>query len=115
MLQGGLWEPRSGTLGHGLAGHLGDELTGTPMAVFCAPWGQQNAFDVFALGRDGAVKHKWWDWAQWGPTVTGWADLVGRFRGSPVAVRWGSMLSLFWVGPDGALQGTHWTCTQLGP
>jgi hypothetical protein len=34
-------------------------------------WGP-NRLDVFVLGTDSALYHKWWDGSAWGPSVTGW-------------------------------------------
>jgi N,N-dimethylformamidase len=94
---------------------LGGQLAGTPVAVSRAPWGNPNGFDVFALGRDGAVRHKWWDGAQWGPVPGGWNTLGGQLAGSPVAVNWGAYVTVLAVAPDGTLQGKYWNGTQWGP
>jgi hypothetical protein len=34
-------------------------------------WGA-NRLDVFVLGTDRALYHKWWDGSAWGPSVTGY-------------------------------------------
>ncbi len=41
-------------------------------------WGS-NRLDVFGLGLDSAMYHKWWDGSNWGPSVTDWQLLGGKF------------------------------------
>ena len=36
-----------------------------------------NRLDVFAIGTDSALYHKWWDGNAWGPSVTGWEAMGG--------------------------------------
>jgi hypothetical protein len=54
---------------------------GRPEAV---SWGS-NRIDVFAVGVDGALWHKWWDGQRWG----GFESLGGRVEGTPSAISWG--------------------------
>ncbi|MBJ6764987.1 hypothetical protein JGU66_29840 [Myxococcaceae bacterium JPH2] len=93
----------------------GGQLTGAPCSVSRAPWGMPGAFDIFALGKDGSVHHKWWSGTSWGPSATGLADLGGALIGAPVAVNWGTYLTLMAVGTDGALRLRYWDGAQWYP
>jgi len=45
----------------------------TPQPQSSSPvlsWGP-NRLDVFAVGTDGALYHKWWNGSSWGPSLTG--------------------------------------------
>ena len=46
---------------------MGGVCSGPP-AVVC--WGP-NRLDVFVVGTDSALYHKWWNGSAWGPSVTG--------------------------------------------
>lgn len=37
--------------------------------------GGTNRLDVFVVGTDTALYHKWWDGSAWNPSVTGWENL----------------------------------------
>jgi hypothetical protein len=39
-------------------------------------WGP-NRLDVFVLGTDSALYHKWWDGTAWGPSLTGYERMGG--------------------------------------
>ena len=41
-----------------------------------ASWGP-NRLDIFGLGQDHGMYHKWWDGSTWGPS--GWEPLGGIF------------------------------------
>src|SRR5581483_3148365 len=67
-----------------------------------------NRLDIFGLGVDNNMFHKWWDptWrapdgTNWGPSLTDWqslGDTVG-FKSPPAAVSWGpNRLDVFGVG-----------------
>ena len=50
-----------------------------------AAWGP-NRLDVFVLGSDRALYHKWWNGSAWGPSLTGYEAMGGVCRSSPQAV-----------------------------
>ena len=57
-----------------------------------AAWGP-NRLDVFVLGSDRALYHKWWNGSAWGPSLTGYEAMGGVCTSSPQAelgVRTGS-------------------------
>src|SRR5262249_42706515 len=66
-------------------------------------WGA-NRLDVFVVGTDGGLYHKWWDGTAWSPSVTGYESLGGRLWGSPVAVApAANRIEVYGCGTDGAL------------
>ena len=72
--------------------------------------------DVFVVGTDRALYHKWWDGAGWGPAVTGYERLGGVCMSAPRAVAWGpNRLDVFVVGTDGALYHKWWDGAGWGP
>ena len=75
-----------GRLGLGPVGHRlrtdGRHLLGDPEAV---AWGR-NRLDIFVVGTDHAVYHKWWDGAAWGPSLTGYEYLGGIIHTRPKVV-----------------------------
>ena len=42
-----------------------------------------DRLDVFVLGTDHALYHKWWDGSAWGPSVTGYESQGGVIVGQP--------------------------------
>ena len=71
---------------------LGGVCMSAPRAV---AWGP-NRLDVFVIGTDSALYHKWWDGATWGPSVTAsntWAASASVSPRSWPGVRTGSMSS----------------------
>jgi hypothetical protein len=46
---------------------------GAPTAIAWEP----NRLDLFHVGRDRAVYHKWFGSGAWGPSLTGWERLGG--------------------------------------
>ena len=46
---------------------------GAPPAIAWEP----NRLDLFHVGRDRAVYHKWFGSGAWGPSLTGWERLGG--------------------------------------
>ncbi len=40
---------------------------------------QSNCIDVFGIGEDNGMFHKWWDGVQWLPSRYGWDNLSGAF------------------------------------
>ena len=85
---------------------LGGLLVSPPQAV---TWGP-NRLDLFALGTDHALWHRWWDGSHWG----GWESLGGVLTSPPNAVAWGpDRLDVFGLGQDHAMwhkwwDGAHW-------
>src|SRR5947207_3158211 len=80
---------------------LGGTLTSIPEAV---SWGP-NRLDIFVVGTDSALWHRWWDGSQWG----GWQSLGGILKSPPTAVSWGpNRIDVFAVGTDSALWHTGW-------
>jgi hypothetical protein len=90
---------------HGWEG-LGGILESPPVAV---SWGP-NRLDVFAMGTDSALWHRWWDGAHWG----GWESLGGTITSPPTVVSWApNRLDVFARGTDSAMwhrwwDGAHW-------
>src|SRR2546425_12864819 len=78
-------------------------------------WGP-NRIDVFVLGTDRALYHKWWDGAAWKPSLTGYEDMGGLIQGQPKAVAWGpNRLDVFVKGTDRALYHKWWEGAAWGP
>ena len=78
-------------------------------------WGP-NRLDVFVLGTDHALYHKWWDGANWGPSLTGWEYLGGICASAPKVVAWGpNRLDIFVLGMDLALYHKWWDGANWGP
>src|SRR5205814_1914704 len=62
-------------------------------------WGPDR-LDVFGVGTDCAVWHRWWDGMSWG----GWESLGGSVMSPVSAVAWGpNRLDLFAIGNDNAV------------
>ena len=51
----------------------------TPCSLSVA-WGS-NRLDVFVLGTDRALYHKWWNGSSWGPSLTGYEYQGGVITG----------------------------------
>jgi hypothetical protein len=86
---------------------LGGVLQSEPVAV---SWGPDR-IDVFAVGTDSGLWHRWWDGASWG----GWESLGGVIQSAPAAVSWGpNRLDLFAVGTDSALWHRWWDGANWG-
>jgi hypothetical protein len=71
-----------------------------------------NRLDIFAIGLNGALYHRWWDGTNWnGPENLGGEGLIN----SPSAVSWAAnRLDIFAVGSTGNLyhwawNGTNWS------
>ena len=64
-----------------------------------------NRLDVFAVGSDAQMYHRWFDGGQW----NGWEAQKGVFQSSPASVSWGAdRLDVFGRGADGALWHEWW-------
>jgi Peptidase family M28/Repeat of unknown function (DUF346) len=78
-------------------------------------WGP-NRLDVFVIGTNSALYHKWWNGTAWGPSVTGYEYMGGVIQGRPKAVSWGAnRLDVFVIGTDRALYHKWWNGTAWGP
>jgi hypothetical protein len=67
--------------------------------VTAVSWGP-NRLDLFVLGTDHGLWHKWWDGSQWG----GWESLGGTCMDVGNPVSWAAHeLDLFVVGTDSAV------------
>jgi hypothetical protein len=79
----------------------GDQAdTDKPLATSAAvSWGP-GRLDVFGLGTDNQIFHKFFE-RGWGPSPTGWQPLGGIFNSPPAAVSWSSgRLDIFALGMD---------------
>jgi hypothetical protein len=78
-------------------------------------WGA-NRLDVFVLGTDRALNHKWWNGSAWGPSLTGYEAMGGVIVGNPEAVSWGpNRLDVFVLGTDQAVYHKWWDGSSWGP
>ena len=85
-----------------LQGNLRGVGLGSPSTVSWAA----NRLDIFAVGLDGNLYHRWWDGQNWGgPENLGGGNLIN----SPSAVSWAAnRLDVFAIGSDGNLYHTAW-------
>jgi serine protease AprX len=78
-------------------------------------WGP-NRLDVFVIGTNSGLYHKWWNGSAWGPSVTGYEYMGGVIVGSPEVVSWGpNRLDAFVIGTDSALYHKWWNGSAWGP
>jgi hypothetical protein len=86
---------------------LGGIVLSAPEAV---TWGP-NRLDIFAVGTDHAMYHRWWSGSMWG----GWESLGGVLDSKPTAVAWGpNRLDIFALGTDHALWHKWWNGQAWG-
>ncbi len=86
---------------------LGGIIESPPVVV---SWGPDR-LDIFAIGTDQALYHRWWDGAAWG----GWESLGGILVSTPSVVSWGpNRIDIFGVGTDNALWHKWWDGAQWG-
>jgi hypothetical protein len=108
-MQATLAGPRSGICAGQVSG------TTTPASGPVVAWGA-NRLDVFVLGTDTAVYHKWWDGSNWGPSLTDWEYMGGACMSPPEVIAWGpNRLDLFVLGTDSALYHKWWDGSNWGP
>jgi hypothetical protein len=63
-----------------------------------------NRTDVFSLGTDRQLLHKWWDGNMWNPSLTAWQPLGGSFASPPAVVSsLPTSLVLIGLGTDGQM------------
>jgi Pregnancy-associated plasma protein-A/Repeat of unknown function (DUF346) len=93
------------------AGGLSNRASGPVVA-----WGA-NRLDVFVIGTDRALYHKWWNGTAWGPSLAGpYEKLGGTIVTRPEVVAWGTnRLDVFVIGTNSALYHKWWNGTAWGP
>ena len=78
-------------------------------------WGA-NRLDVFVLGTNRGLYHKWWDGSAWGPSLGGYEAMGGVCTSAPQVVAWGpNRLDVFVTGTDSALYHKWWNGSSWGP
>lgn len=78
-------------------------------------WGP-NRLDIFVIGTDSALYHKWWNGSAWGPSITGYENMGGTCTSQPRVVAWGpNRLDVFVTGTDSALYHKWWNGSAWGP
>ncbi|MFL5313203.1 MAG: M43 family zinc metalloprotease [Myxococcales bacterium] len=75
-----------------------------------------NRLDVFVLGTDRALYHKWWNGSSWGPSPIGYEAMGGVCTSAPQVVSWGPQrLDVFVTGTNSALFHKWWNGSAWGP
>ena len=93
------------------AGGAAPRQSSSPVLAWAA-----NRLDVFVLGTDRAMYHKWWNGSSWGPSLTGYEAMGGVCTSVPQAVAWGpNRLDVFVTGTDQALYHKWWNGSSWGP
>jgi len=86
---------------------LGGIIESPPVAL---SWGP-NRLDIFAIGTDQALYHRWWDGSAW----HGWESLGGVLTCTPSVVCWGpNRIDIFANGTDNALYHKWWNGSSWG-
>ena len=86
---------------------LSGVLESSPRVVAWAP----NRLDIFVVGTDTALWHRWWDGSSWG----GWESLGGIIVSAPEVVSWNTnRLDVFALGTDHALWHRWWDGSSWG-
>jgi hypothetical protein len=77
---------------------------------------QPKCLNVFCLGTDGQIYHKWWWDDKCGPSASGWDTIGGHFKTTPAVTSWGpDRLDLFAIGADGKMYHKWWDHGHWGP
>jgi ABC-type taurine transport system substrate-binding protein len=100
-----------------VARRLGTGVSGAPRQSSSpvVAWGG-NRLDVFVLGMDWALYHKWWNGSSWGPSLTGYETMGGVCTSTPQVVAWdANRLDVFVTGTDSALYHKWWNGSSWGP
>jgi Repeat of unknown function (DUF346)/FG-GAP-like repeat len=77
-----------------------------------------NRLDIFGLGVNNDMFHKWWDGISWGPSQADWEWLGGSFKSPPFAVSWApNRLDIFALGVNNDMlhkwsDGSSWGPSQ---
>jgi hypothetical protein len=75
-------------------------------------WGM-NRLDIFGIGTDNAMYHKYWSDAGWQPAR--FEPLGGSFNSTPAAVCWGAdRIDVFCLGADNSMFHKALTATGVG-
>ncbi len=78
-------------------------------------WGA-NRLDVFVVGTDRRLYHKWWNGSAWCPSLTGYEAMGGVCTCVPQSVAWGpNRLDVFVTGTDSQLYHKWWNGSAWGP
>jgi Zn-dependent M28 family amino/carboxypeptidase len=97
-------------LGVAAAGALASRTSGPVVS-----WGA-NRLDVFVIGTDRALYHKWWNGSAWGPSLTGYEAQGGIIPSNAEVASWGpNRLDVFVLGTDRALYHKWWNGSAWGP
>ena len=97
--------------------NLGRPSTGSGLArnPVVNSWGHDR-LDVFIVGTDSALYHKWWDGSNWGPSVSDFEFMSGGITRDPAVVSWDhDRLDVFVIGTDSALYHKAWNGSQWSP
>lgn len=72
-------------------------------------WGP-NRLDVFHIGSDSSLYHKWWNGSDWFPSASGnWENLGGNLIHDPAVVSWGpNRLDVFAMNTASNCQHKDW-------
>src|SRR5262249_24492389 len=91
-------------------------LGGDILHRVCVAADGAGRIDVFAVGFDKALYHKWYDGATWLPTTQPYEPLGGQFAASPAAVHvGGGQLHILLLGTDAALYHIWWDGSRWHP
>jgi hypothetical protein len=91
--------------------YTGASWAGTPVVSWAS-----NRLDIFGLGVDNDMFHKWWDGSNWGPSQTDWQSLGGIFNSPPAAVSWApNRLDIFGLGVNNDMFHKWWDGSNWGP
>jgi Repeat of unknown function (DUF346) len=91
---------------------LGGIFNSPPAAVAWAP----DRLDIFGLGVNNDMFHKWWDGSSWGPSQTDWETLGGTFNSPPAVVSWApGRLDIFGLGVNNDMFHKWWDGSSWGP
>ncbi len=79
-----------------------------PPSVAVVSWAADR-LDIFGLGTNNEMFHKYWDGSKWGPSPTGWEGLGGTFNSPPAVVSWAAdRLDIFGLGTDNQMYHKYW-------
>jgi hypothetical protein len=84
---------------------LGGKFDSEPAIV---AWGE-NRLDIFGLGTDDQMYHKWWNGSEWGPSQADWQPLGGQFISAPAVTSGGANhLHVFGIQADRQVYHKEW-------
>jgi hypothetical protein len=86
-----------------------------PPSASVVSWAADR-LDIFGLGTNNEMFHKYWDGSKWGPSQTGWEALGGIFNSAPAAVSWApDRLDIFGLGTNNEMFHKYWDGISWGP